>query len=286
MTNVYTLAEPDCIEALPLVLDSPHSGSLFPDDFRCLASEAQLKSGWDAYVDDLWAPVLAVGGSLLSAHYSRMYIDLNRAPDDVDPAMLKRPWAGCNPSKYSERGMGLIRRYALPDVPMYDAPLNIEDIVRRIEQFHRPYHQALQTKLDTLQQQFSAVWHVDCHSMKSTGNRMNIDSGAARPDVVLGDNDGLCSDPGFVQIVEDAFVSLGYKVVRNQPYKGGYLVTHYGNPAKRRFSMQIELNRALYMDEQAFVPNRKFDDFRRDLGRVAGAMADYIVDNLGGQDNV
>lgn len=276
MISTYSLAEPSQHKPLPLLLDSPHSGSLFPKDFVCNATDTQLKTGWDAFVEELWQPVLAVGGSLLSAKYSRMFIDLNRAPDDIDPAMLSLPWAGCNPTRYSDRGMGLIRRLALPDVPMYNQRLAVEEVTTRIRDFYLPYHQALQSQLDKLHQAFGAVWHVDCHSMKSTGNRMNVDSGQQRPDVVLGDNDGLCSDGGFIQVVEDAFIRLGYSVVRNQPYKGGYLVTHYANPAARRYSMQIEINRALYMDETQFAPSQNFAAFQQDLAEVSRRMADYV----------
>jgi len=124
MSETYLLTEAPRESRLPLVLDSPHSGALFPPGFRSIASETQLKTGWDAFVEALWAGVVDVGGSLLAARYSRMFIDLNRAPDDIDPQLLREPLAGCRPSRYSERGMGLIRRYALPEVPIYEAPLD------------------------------------------------------------------------------------------------------------------------------------------------------------------
>ncbi|MDF2177037.1 N-formylglutamate amidohydrolase [Aliiglaciecola sp. CAU 1673] len=271
----YCLQLPVATE-IPLVFDSPHSGIQFPQDFRCQASLAALKTGWDAKVNELWEEVLEEGGTLLSALYSRMVIDLNRAPDDIDPDLLAAPWALCKPTKYSDRGMGLIRKLALPDVPMYDRPLEIEEVLQRLCEIYHPYHQVLKTRLDDLCQQFGAVWHVDCHSMKSTGNKMNVDAGERRADIVLGDNDGNCCEPGFVEMVKTSFESLGYVVALNKPYKGGYLVTHYGQPLLNRHSMQIEINRALYLDEAKFVTNDNYQSFKRDLGVVISNMATYV----------
>jgi N-formylglutamate deformylase len=205
-----------------------------------------------------------------------MYIDLNRAPDDIDPLILDGPLDGINPTPYSERGMGLIRRLALPGVPMYESRFALPEIHARIQQYHEPYHQQLQSTLDALHQQFSGVWHIDCHSMKSRGNAMNIDSGALRPDVVLGDNDGHSAGADFVDMIEQAFVRLGYSVVRNSPYKGGYLVRHYGDVRNNRHSMQIELNRALYMDEQRFSPNENYAALKKDLCTISQQIADFV----------
>lgn len=272
----FELLKPSSNTRLPLVFDSPHSGINFPDSFEINASIEQLKSGWDAYIENLWLNAVKVGGHLLHANFSRMYIDPNRASTDIDPQLLDAAWPECKPTKYSERGMGLIRRFALPDVPMYSKPLTRIQIEQRIKNYYLPYHRALQTTLDELYNDFGSVWHIDCHSMKSKGNAMNIDSGANRPDIILGDNDGQCAGGEFVQVVEDAFSKLGYKVVRNNPYKGGYLVTHYGKPKENRHSMQVEINRALYMNEKGFTPNGNYHFFQKDITLVATEIAKYI----------
>jgi len=272
----FELLKPSSNTRLPLVLDSPHSGINFPDSFEANASLEQLKSGWDAYIEHLWQDAVKVGGHLLHANFSRMYIDPNRASTDIDPQLLDAAWPGCKPTKYSERGMGLIRRFALPGVPMYSKRLTRVQIEQRIKNYYLPYHQALQTTLDELHSDFGSVWHIDCHSMKSKGNAMNIDSGASRPDIILGDNDSQCAGGEFVQVVEDAFSKLGYKVVRNNPYKGGYLVTHYGKPKENRHSMQVEVNRALYMNEKGFTPNGNYPVFQKDITLVANEIAKYI----------
>lgn len=280
MIQTYSIKEPVAQNAIPLVFDSPHSGTKFPADFVCSASIEQLKTGWDAFVDELWEGALINGAVLQRAHYSRMFIDLNRASDDIDPALLGSPSDECKPTRYSERGMGLIRRFALPGIALYAQPLKMDDIKARIRDYYLPYHNALSNKLNNLHERFGRVWHVDCHSMKSKGNEMNIDNGEPRPDVILGDNDGHACDPKFVQTVEDAFTRLGYKVARNTPYKGGYLVTHYAKPSAGRYSMQIEINRALYMDEQQYTRNNNFTSVRQDLDSLANAMASYIREQL------
>lgn len=280
MKSPYELLSPPSNIRLPLVFDSPHSGINFPDHFETNASLEQLKSGWDAYIEQLWKDVVKVGGHLLHANFSRMYIDPNRAPNDIDPKLLDAPWSKCLPTKYSERGMGLIRRYALPDVTMYSKPLTRVQIEQRISNYYQPYHKALKKMLDTLHQDFGSVWHIDCHSMKSKGNAMNIDSGASRPDIILGDNCGQCADAEFVQVVDDAFTNLGYEVVRNNPYKGGYLVTHYGNVNKNRHSMQVEINRALYMNENKFTPNENYLLFQNDMTLVANTIAKYVSNKV------
>lgn len=272
----FTLLSPPLSSRLPLVFDSPHSGINVPEDFENNVSLEQLKSGWDAHIEQLWRDVVKVGGYLLHANFSRMYIDPNRAPNDIDPKLLDFPWSGCLPTKYSERGMGLIRSYALPNVPMYSKPLTRTQIEQRIKNYYQPYHQVLETTLDELHQDFGGVWHIDCHSMKSKGNEMNVDSGVSRPDIILGDNCGLSANGEFVQMVEDAFSNLGYEVVRNTPYKGGYLVTHYGDVKANRHSMQIEINRALYMDEKKFTPSANYPNFKKDLNCVANEIATYI----------
>ncbi|AGH43546.1 N-formylglutamate amidohydrolase [Paraglaciecola psychrophila] len=275
-TEIYTMFSPlEAIE-LPLILDSPHSGMNWPTSVRTVATDTQLKSGWDAHVDRLWHSVVGMGGHLLCAHYSRMFIDLNRAPEDIDPQLLDYLDETCRPTKYSDRGMGLLRKFALPGTLMYDYKLNHIDVMNRLNHYYLPYHNALRIKLDALHSKYGGVWHIDCHSMKSIANKMNIDCGAPRPDVVIGDNDGAAADPAFVDVVEDAFRKLGYKVARNAPYKGGYLVTQYAVPSSNRHSIQIELNRALYMDEKTFEPNSNFNNIQGDLATVTLMIAKFI----------
>ncbi|MEH8017492.1 N-formylglutamate amidohydrolase [Rheinheimera muenzenbergensis] len=262
---------------VPLVFDSPHSGMQLPDDFNTQASLQQLQTGWDAFIDELWAPATALGASVMAARVSRMYIDLNRAPDDIAPQMLDGSWPGVlNPTAYSQRGMGLLRQWSLPQMPMYSAPLSVAAVQQRIQRYYQPYHQRLRQLLEQRYQQFGAVWHINCHSMKSRGNAMNIDAGASRADIVVGNRDGQSADGRFTALVVDSFRALGYNVSLNYPYKGGYLTHCFANRNQHRHSIQIEINRQLYMDEANFCRHQGFTGLQQHLLQVSTILADYI----------
>lgn len=264
---------------VPLVFDSPHSGTCYPNGSLIAAPQHALDSGVDRYVHELFAGAPAYGTALLHAVFPRMYIDPNRAEDDIDPALIDGSWGTpLNPTDKTERGLGLIRRYALPGVPVYSSPLPAAEIRARIESFYRPYHQTLASLIDERVDQFGAVWHIDCHSMKSHGNAMNIDNGAARPDIVLGDLDGQSCDPAFTAFVTERLESDGLTVAINTPYKGAELTRAYSNPAAGRHSLQIEINRSLYMSEDTFERSSGFASLAAAIDRLCGALADYTAD--------
>lgn len=262
---------------LPLVFDSPHSGITLPEDFGTVASREAILTSWDAFVDELWGGVPARGGVLIGARFPRAYIDPNRAITDIDAELLAEPWPEpLAPEPYTQRGMGLIRRYALPGVPLYDRKLSVDEVRHRIDAYYRPYRAALAQAAEAAYAQHGALWHVDCHSMKSRGNEMNVDSGEARPDFVISDRCGTTSDPAFTQWVADHFATTGYRVQINAPYQGGDLLRAVSDPARNRHSIQIELNRALYMDEAACSKHAGFDMLKRDLDAFADALANWV----------
>ncbi|MCC5450359.1 N-formylglutamate amidohydrolase [Rheinheimera sp. UJ51] len=280
MIKSFQLLLPEAA-AIPLVFDSPHSGMALPTGFQCQASEAQMRSGWDAYVDELWQPATQVGATVLKALVSRMVIDLNRAVDDIDPDMIAGEWpASINPTAYSQRGMGLLRRYALPGLPMYQQPLSVADVQQRIADYYLPYHQCLAELLANYHATFGAVWHIDCHSMKSRGNAMNIDNEQARPSIVIGDKDGRSADADFTQLLVNFFENAGYSVAVNHPYKGGYLTECFADPQHNRHSVQIEINRALYMDEKTFSKHAGFYQLQSDLAELAAVIRNFISAKL------
>ncbi|WP_233853524.1 N-formylglutamate amidohydrolase [Paraburkholderia sp. HD33-4] len=246
----YALHTP-VTEALPLVLDSPHSDFTLPEDFQPAAPMEAIRSGWDAYLDDLWAGAVQHGATLVCAKFPRTYIDANRAVDDIDELLLAEPWPhSSHPTDYSRRGQGLIRRYALPNVPMYDRLLTVAEIEYRLNTYYLPYRAAVSDAIETARKRHGHVWHIDLHSMKSKGNAMNTDAGKARPDFVISDRMGTTSDPKVTGFIADSFRELGYTVLANEPYKGGDIVRTYGKPDRNQHSVQIEINRALYMDER------------------------------------
>ncbi|MEX3923620.1 N-formylglutamate amidohydrolase [Paraburkholderia sp. BR10936] len=262
---------------LPIVFDSPHSGITLPDDFGTVAPREAILTSWDAFVDELWGGVPARGGVLIGARFPRAYIDPNRAITDIDAELLAEPWPEpLAPEPYTRRGMGLIRRYALPGMPLYDRKLSVDEVRHRIDAYYRPYRAALAQAAETAYAQHGALWHVDCHSMKSRGNEMNVDSGEARPDFVISDRRGTTSDPAFTQWVAEHFAAAGYRVQINEPYQGGDLLRAVSDPARNRHSIQIELNRALYMDEATCSKHAGFDTLKRDLDAFADALAHRV----------
>lgn len=251
----------------PVVVDSPHSGFTFPTEFAPVAPLAALRSTWDAHVDRLWMAAPRVGATLLAAEFPRAFCDVNRAEDDIDAALLASPWPRpLQPTAYTARGMGLIRRFALPDVPMYDAPLAVAEVEQRITQYYRPYRAALRALIDEALAADGIAWHLNCHSMKSQGNAMNVDAGAARPDIVVSDRRGTSADPALTARIVGWFTLRGYRTAANDPYQGGDLVRTFGAPARGVQSVQIEVNRALYLDERSAAPHAGFTALQDDLG--------------------
>lgn len=269
---VFSVREPAAPVA-PVVFDSPHSGMEWPGDFAPVAPRAAILTTWDAYVDELWSGVVDSGATLLAARFPRAYVDANRTVGDIDPALLAEAWpAPLTVSDYSRRGMGLIRRLALPEVPMYDRPLSVAAVRHRIVAYYEPYRAALQARLDALHAAHGKVWHVNCHSMKSRGNGMNIDAGALRPDLVISDRLGTTADPDFTRWVADHFSGRGFRVQVNDPYRGGDLVATLGDPARGRQSIQIEINRALYLEPAAYTRSEGFGKLQGELTGFARSL--------------
>jgi N-formylglutamate amidohydrolase len=276
----YSLALP-LREAVPLVCDSPHSGADYPADFHVNLPFALLQTAEDAWVHELWRGITQAGGTLLRANFPRTYIDLNRELDDIDPAALAEPWPGqLRPSSKSRAGCGLIWTLVRGQ-PLYDHKLWVASVQQRIDQYYLPYYQALERRMEQLEQQFGVVWHLNVHSMPSdtlqqmAANAANA-AHASLADVILGDLDGTSCDPTYIGIVEDFFLARGYTVARNTPFKGAALLRRFGQPAKHRHSLQIELNRALYMNEQTGEKNNRFVHLQDDLADLSNELAAFI----------
>lgn len=259
---------------VPVVFDSPHSGTRYPADFQFICPLPLLRQAEDTYVDELFAVAPDHGATLICALFPRAYVDVNRAADDIDPDILDGPWPGpLNPSDKSAMGMGLVRNLRRPGLPMYDGRLPVADVMDRIERYWRPYHEQLAQTLDALHARFGMVWHVNCHSMPSLAASPDDRDGGA--DFVLGDRDGTTCDPGFTRFVADQLRAMGYGVRLNDPYKGVELVRRYSRPGHGRHSLQLEIDRRLYMNEETLEKHAGFDRLRRDLGRLMAAVCDH-----------
>lgn len=254
----------------PVLFDSPHSGFDWPADFQPAAPRDAILTTCDRFVDELWADVPAAGGTLLAATFPRAYVDTNRAETDLDPAVLATPWPQpLSPSDYSRRGMGLIRRLALPGVPMETAPLSVAAVEHRLTAYYRPYRGALVAALDGLHRRHGIVYHLNCHSMKSRGTAMNIDADQLRPDIVVSDRLGTTAAPLATQWLAARFRAAGFSVKINEPYRGGDLIAATGAPTRGGHSIQIEINRSLYLDESTYARRPDFAAVRARLGTVA-----------------
>ena len=271
---------------LPLIFDSPHSGTSYPPDFGYAAPLDLLRRAEDAFVDELFAAAPAHGAGLLAALFPRSYIDPNRHEADIDVSLLEGAWPhALAPTKRSRRGMGLIRRILKGDLPVYDRKLSVDEVRARIDNYYRPYHAELEAMLDAAHGSWGQVWHVNCHSMRALGRKPGDPpfggDGKPRADFVLGDLDGEACDADFREAVREGLVGLGYRVVLNKPFKGAELVSRYSDPGSGRHSLQIEINRRLYMDEKKVEKTANFEGLKADIERLIADIAGYVRARVG-----
>ncbi len=237
-----------------VVLDSPHSGRNFPIDFGHQLSESQLRSGEDVDIHVLYEKAPGVGAAFLEALFPRTYIDPNRAAGDVDLALLDRPWPFTEapyafaPSGKAAIGKALIWRTIDDATPIYAGLMTPEQVKYRIDHYLLPYQNSLRELIEKAHLHRGVSVHINCHSMEPVGGAMaQGGQGRVRADVVLGDRDGSTCSPKLTQLVKQFFEKEGYAVAVNDPYKGVELVRYFSEPAVGRHSLQIELNKKLYL---------------------------------------
>jgi N-formylglutamate deformylase len=262
---------------VPLVFDSPHSGTEYPADFDYACPLEILRTNEDTHIQDLYGSAPERGAALLGALFPRSYLDVNRHVGDIDETLLDAPWPGeLNPGEKTRLGMGLVRRFTKPSIPVYARLLSVAELERRIARCYLPYHAMLQGICDRLHGKFGAVWLVNCHSMPARGNAMSSDGpNALRADFVLGDRDGTTCAPELTDFVARLLCGRGYSVKINDPYKGVEIVRRHGLPAQRRHALQIEVNRALYMDEKTLAPNGHYATLKADLDHLIAGLASF-----------
>ena len=256
------------------VFASPHSGDRYPGDMGAAPglTEASLRSAEDALVDRLVAPGPAGGASLLLGRIGRAYVDLNRDPEDLDPALIEG-MEGRTPSPRAAAGYGVIPRLGGDGRPLYDRRLGADEARARLAAVHLPYHAELERLMRTTQARHGEAVLVDWHSMPSRAARGA--GGARGPDVVLGDRHGSSCAAALTRRLRTSFESLGWRVALNRPYSGGWTTQRWGRPAEGFHAVQIELDRALYLDETARRPGRGWS---RCAAGVARVIADLLAD--------
>src|SRR5512146_734828 len=265
----------------PVLFNSPHSGSTYPREFlaACRLDVATLRRSEDSFVDDLIAGVVRCGYPMMHAHFPRCFVDVNREPYELDPRMFE----GRLPSFANTRsmrvagGLGTVARVVGDAQEIYDHRVPVDDALARIESLYKPYHRALRRLFTRLHREFGAAMLVDCHSMPSNAGHRDE---RARPEFVLGDRYGTSCGDVVADVVEQTLRGQGYTVSRNKPYAGGFITEHYGNPAAGLHAIQLEINRALYMDERRYERSATFARLAADLETLARRLGEIPFDEL------
>lgn len=257
-----------------MVFASPHSGSNYPADLmaKTVLSDHIVRSSEDAFVDQLFECAPEFGARFIKAALPRAYVDLNRSPEELDPALIEGVRRqGHNPRVAS--GLGVIPRVVANGRAIYRGKLRLSEAQQRLERYWHPYHRQLQQMLNDAYGYHGQAVLIDCHSMPHEAVESVARAGAKRPDIVLGDRFGAAASGAVVDRVEQAFVAQGFRVARNTPFAGAYIAQAYGRPARGQHAVQVELDRALYMDEKRIIPNRDFEAVRM---AVRAAVAQIV----------
>ena len=269
LTPPYSLLRPE-EQTTPVVLCSPHSGRVYPKAFleASRLDAHTLRKSEDCFVDELFAPMVGLGAPLIAARFPRAYLDVNREPYELDPELFtgRLPDFANTQSARVVGGLGTIARIVADTEEIYRERLPIGIAFERIERLYRPFHSALAELLETTRKRFGIAVLVDCHSMPSAS--MGQPPGG-RPHFVLGDRFGASCDARLTRFIRDILQGAGYDVQVNRPYAGGFITEHYGNPGHGVQSLQLEINRALYLDEATLTRNKDFPKLVRTLTEMS-----------------
>lgn len=257
-----------------VVFASPHSGRDYPWSFmrKTVLNEHAIRSSEDAFVDQLFECAPEYGATFLKAGAPRAFVDLNRARDELDPALIE----GVRRIRHNPRvasGLGVIPRVVANGRAIYRGKMSLHEAQERIADYWEPYHEKLQALLDVAHDRHGQTVLIDCHSMPHEAMDGVLRAGMRRPDVVLGDRFGAAASGDVVDRIEAAFVNAGFVVTRNAPFAGAYITQAYGKPSKGQHAVQVEIDRSLYMNEKLIRPNGDFDTVRAALRDVVKEVA-------------
>lgn len=268
----FVVYEPE-EQLTPVVFCSPHSGRIYPQAFLAASrlDPHTLRKSEDCYVDELFQSVVGLGAPMIAARFPRAYLDVNREPYELDPELFsgRLPDFANTQSARVIGGLGTIARIVADTEEIYRERMPIGAAFERIERLYRPFHAALADLLETTRKRFGFAVLIDCHSMPSAS--MHQPTGA-RPHFVVGDRFGASCDARLTRFLRDLLQSAGYEVQLNRPYAGGFITEYYGNPARGVQSLQLEINRALYLNETTLSKNANFDRLAQTLNEMAARM--------------
>ena len=277
----FEIVEPSEWRA-PIIFNSPHSGSVYPQEFLTASriDVVALRRSEDSFMDELITGHSDRGFPVVRVHFPRSYVDVNREPYELDPRMFtgRLPSFANTRSMRVAGGLGTIPRVVGDGQEIYRERIHVDDALSRIETLYKPYHRALRRLINKAHQNFGAAIVVECHSLPSIGISREE---PRRPDIVIGDRYGTSCASTLAEVVGDTFSNLGYSLGRNKPYAGGFITEHYGNPASGLHAIQIELNRAIYMDERRRERTARFDEIAGHFTVLAEALAGIPLSELG-----
>ena len=263
-----------------LILDSPHSGTTYPEDFNYSCEFFDLEKSEDKYVDEIFIKIENLGVPFLYALFPRTYIDVNRSENDIDPLLHNQEWIDepvkAEPTSRSDAGIGLVHRLTRSGHPIYDRFLPKEEILNRISNYYRYYYQTLETLLNNSYDKHSAVYHLDCHSFPNIITQTDRFNPQNTPDFVLGNRNGNSSSSEFINLIRCFLENKGHNVAVNTPYAGLELVERFSNPVQNRHSVQIEINRKLYMNEETLEKTKNFAKLQSDMTDLVA----YLLENI------
>lgn len=275
----YRLTMPDG-RVTSAVFSSPHSGDYYPEEFvrRSRLDPLTLRASEDAYVDELFGAAPAYGAPLLAAIYPRAWLDLNRGPAEMDPALVE----GAASSGINQRiaaGLGVVPRVVSEGRAIYDGKIPLAEAEARVRDVHRPYHRKLDELMMRTRDLHGMAVLFDCHSMPSEALRAAPRVRGRAPEVVLGDRFGAAAARHVVAETQAAFEAQGFIVARNAPFAGGYITQRYGRPSRGLHAVQIEIDRGLYLDQRRVRPGPGYEEVRARLDRVVARLA-RLVPNI------
>ena len=271
-TEAYVLTRPK-VRSCPVIFASPHSGRDYPAEFlaQAVLDPHMIRSSEDAFVDELFGMAPGMGAPLLAARVPRAYLDLNRAADELDPAVIEGLARVPHNPRISS-GLGVIPRVVAGGRAIYRGKLGLAEVETRLTRFWHPYHQALAGLVEEVRAEFGQAVLIDCHSMPHEAIEAHTRPGQPRPEVVLGDRYGATAGREVMERIEAAFAGAGLRVGRNAPFAGAYVAQAYGRPSRGVHVVQVEIDRALYMDEVRVEPLAGFAAFRDLLGGVVAEI--------------
>lgn len=275
MHTAFTLGQPQpCTTSV--IFASPHSGRSYSREFlrSSILDPHTIRSSEDAFVDELISAAPRQGAQMIAATAPRAFVDLNRNSDELDPAVVNGLRRVTHNPRISS-GLGVVPRVVANGRAIYRGKLHLNEAKARIDAYWHPYHDQLRRMLDMTRNRFGQAILVDCHSMPHEAIEVLHQNSDTRPDVVLGDRFGASAAAHVVDHIEAAFVNAGLRVARNAPFAGAFITQHYGRPSRNQHVVQIEIDRALYMDEERIVHGPQFRAFQRLMEQVICDIAGF-----------